>query len=138
LESELQYARSALVGSRGSYSRRNKFNHDDPSSGRDTGIADTHQLLMQASKDPSASPLLPKALLVHLRALSRANNVTVNMYDITWRLRDLCLRSNIPSFDENYIEQIFEKVIPCTIATPLDCFWEGSKLLGPEVIYKIP
>lgn len=28
--------------------------------------------------------------------------------------------------------QIFDSIIPCSIITPLDCFWEGSKLLGPE------
>ena len=50
----------------------------------------------------------------------------------TWRLKDLCLSPSIPNFEENFIEQIFDNIIPCAIATPLDCFWEGSKLLGPE------
>lgn len=31
-----------------------------------------------------------------------------------------------------------DNIFPCSIITPLDCFWEGSKLLGPEVPVKIP
>lgn len=34
--------------------------------------------------------------------------------------------------------QIFDSIIPCAIMTPLDCFWEGSKLLGPEYPVHIP
>merc|ERR1719391_275299 len=31
------------------------------------------------------------------------------------------------------IDQILENLFPCAVITPLDCFWEGSKLLGPDV-----
>ena len=34
--------------------------------------------------------------------------------------------------------QILENLFPCSIITPLDCFWEGSKLLGPEYPVHIP
>lgn len=34
--------------------------------------------------------------------------------------------------------QIFENIIPCAIITPLDCFWEGSKLLGPDYPVHLP
>lgn len=34
--------------------------------------------------------------------------------------------------------QIFRDIIPCSIITPLDCFWEGSKLLGPDSPVSIP
>nr|CAD7431039.1 unnamed protein product [Timema monikensis] len=34
--------------------------------------------------------------------------------------------------------EIFENIIPCAIITPLDCFWEGSKLLGPDYPVHIP
>lgn len=29
-------------------------------------------------------------------------------------------------------------MMPCEIITPLDCFWEGSKLLGPETPITVP
>ena len=28
--------------------------------------------------------------------------------------------------------QILDRLLPCFIITPLDCFWEGAKLLGPR------
>ena len=34
--------------------------------------------------------------------------------------------------------QILDNLFPCTIITPLDCFWEGSKLLGPDRPVHIP
>lgn len=39
---------------------------------------------------------------------------------------------------ENNIDSFLEKFIPCSIITPLDCFWEGSQLLGPEFPVNIP
>lgn len=56
----------------------------------------------------------------------------------TWSLKDLCYSANIPTFDVQFIDQIFEKIFPCVIITPLDCFWEGSKLLGPDYPIQIP
>lgn len=53
-------------------------------------------------------------------------------------MKDLCYSANIPTFDVQFIDQIFEKVFPCVIITPLDCFWEGSKLLGPDFPIQIP
>lgn len=29
-------------------------------------------------------------------------------------------------------------IFPCAIMTPLDCFWEGSKLLGPDYPVSAP
>lgn len=98
----------------------------------------THQLLIQTPKDPDASVLHSQALLTHLEVLRQATSVTVQMFDITWSLRDMCNVPTIPLFDAHYIEQIFENIIPCSIVTPLDCFWEGSKLLGPEYPAHIP
>lgn len=98
----------------------------------------THQLLIQTPKDPDASVLNSQALLTHLEVLRQATSVTVQMFDITWSLRDMCNVPTIPQFDAHYIEQIFENIIPCSVVTPLDCFWEGSKLLGPEYPVHIP
>ncbi|XP_058128703.1 protein patched isoform X1 [Anopheles coustani] len=98
----------------------------------------THQLLIQTPKDMDASILHADALLTHLEVVRKAISVTVHMYDITWSLKDMCYSPNIPSFDTHFIEQIFENVIPCAIITPLDCFWEGSKLLGPKYPVHIP
>ncbi|XP_017770624.1 PREDICTED: protein patched [Nicrophorus vespilloides] len=101
-------------------------------------ILSTHQMVVQTAVDPDASLLHPNGLLEHLHLIRKASQVTVTMFDITWRLKDICQSPNIPNFDIHYVEQMFENVMPCSIVTPLDCFWEGSKLLGPDYPVHIP
>lgn len=50
----------------------------------------------------------------------------------------MCLTPSIPSFEEAHIEKIFDHLFPCAIMSPLDCFWEGSKILGPEYPVTVP
>ncbi|KAF5281126.1 hypothetical protein FQR65_LT02992 [Abscondita terminalis] len=101
-------------------------------------VLSTHQMLVQTAVDPDVGLLHPRGLLDHLSVLRHATQVTVTMFDITWRLKDICQSPGIPNFDVHYIEQMFENMMPCSIITPLDCFWEGSKLLGPDFPVKIP
>ncbi|XP_046825027.1 protein patched isoform X1 [Vespa crabro] len=98
----------------------------------------THQLVIQTPRHPGANILHPAALKEHLAILKAATQATVHLFDITWRLKDMCYAPSIPNFDMHYIDQIFDSIIPCAIITPLDCFWEGSKLLGPEHPVHIP
>ncbi|XP_043484332.1 protein patched isoform X3 [Leptopilina heterotoma] len=96
----------------------------------------TQQLVIQTPRVPGANVLQPAALLEHLEVLQVATQVTVDIYDITWKLTDFCYAPSIPNFEEHFVDeyfllQIFERIVPCSIITPLDCFWEGSKLLGP-------
>ncbi|KOB76937.1 putative hedgehog receptor, partial [Operophtera brumata] len=98
----------------------------------------THQLIIQTAKDPDVSLLHAGALLEHLKVVHAATLVSVHMYDIEWRLKDLCYSPSIPDFEAYHIEKIFDNIIPCAIITPLDCFWEGSKLLGPEYPIYVP
>ncbi|KAF2885766.1 hypothetical protein ILUMI_20401 [Ignelater luminosus] len=101
-------------------------------------VLSTHQMLVQTAVDPDVGLLHPRGLLEHLSLIRQATQVTVTMFDITWRLKDICQSPSVPNFDVHYIEQIFENMMPCSIVTPLDCFWEGSKLLGPEHSVNIP
>ncbi|GJQ68800.1 putative hedgehog receptor [Trypoxylus dichotomus] len=101
-------------------------------------ILSTHQMIVQTAVDPDSSLLHTNALLEHLALLQQATQVTITMFDITWRLKDICQSASVPNFEIQYIEKIFENIIPCSIATPLDCFWEGSKLLGPDYAVHIP
>ncbi|KAG7203232.1 hypothetical protein KM043_010333 [Ampulex compressa] len=100
--------------------------------------ASTHQLVIQTPRHSGANILHPAALKEHLAILKAATQVTVHLFEITWRLKDMCYAPSIPNFDMHYIDQIFDSIIPCAIITPLDCFWEGSKLLGPEYPVHIP
>ncbi|KAK9889338.1 hypothetical protein WA026_004613 [Henosepilachna vigintioctopunctata] len=98
----------------------------------------THQMIIQTSNDPDINLLQEHSLLEHLDLVQKATQVTVTMYEMTWRLKDFCQLPSIPNIDFQYIEQIFENMMPCSIVTPLDCFWEGSKLLGPDYPVTIP
>ncbi|XP_076319648.1 protein patched-like isoform X2 [Tachypleus tridentatus] len=102
------------------------------------GSGSTHQLLIQTPKEQGANVLHPEALMLHLHVLRAASQVTVEMFDVSWRLKDICYSPSIPKFDAHYIEQILENLFPCAIITPLDCFWEGAKLVGPEIPVVIP
>lgn len=100
--------------------------------------ATTHQLLIQTPKDVNANVLTTQALLTHLDVLKRATSVKIDMFGTTWSLRDICSVPSTPEFDMLIYEQIFEGFVPCMSISPLDCFWEGSKLLGPEYSPIIP
>ncbi|XP_022167571.1 protein patched isoform X2 [Myzus persicae] len=122
LETELRYSESAL--------------------GETESVV--HLLVTQTAKEAS-SPEVPqqrllhrKALLAHLQLLKAASHVTVNLFDVTWSLKDICVSPSPPDFEVHYIDTIFENMMPCEIITPLDCFWEGSKLLGPEIPVTVP
>ncbi|CAH1121961.1 unnamed protein product [Ceutorhynchus assimilis] len=101
-------------------------------------LLSTHQMVVQTGVDPDVDLLNPHGLLEHLLLVQKATQVSVNMFDITWRLKDFCQSPSIPNIDAHYIEQMFENIMPCSIVTPLDCFWEGSKLLGPDYPVHIP
>ncbi|XP_046629599.1 protein patched isoform X1 [Neodiprion virginianus] len=116
LEKEVQYASEALG----------------------EAAASTHQLVIQTPKHAGANILHSSALKEHLTALRAATQVTVQLFDTSWRLKDMCYAPSVPNYDMHYVDQIFENIIPCAIITPLDCFWEGSKLLGPEYPVHIP
>lgn len=101
-------------------------------------ILSTHQMVIQTATDPDVNLLHVHGLLEHLKLISRATQVTVNMFDITWKLKDICQSADAPNTHVYYVEQLFENILPCSIVTPLDCFWEGSKLLGPDYPVTIP
>lgn len=98
----------------------------------------THQMVVQTGVDPDADLLNPQSLLEHLLLVQKATEVSINMFNLTWRLKNFCRSPSIPNIEPHYIEQIFENIIPCSLVTPLDCFWEGSKLLGPDYPVYIP
>lgn len=48
----------------------------------------------------------------------------------SWDLNKICYKSGVPLIENGMIERMIEKLFPCVILTPLDCFWEGAKLQG--------
>uniref|UniRef100_A0A4W6CKJ0 Patched 1 n=1 Tax=Lates calcarifer TaxID=8187 RepID=A0A4W6CKJ0_LATCA len=86
------------------------------------------QLMIQTPREEGANVLTVEALLQHLDSAIRASRVHVYLYNRQWKLEHLCYKSGELVTETHYMDQIIEKLHPCLIITPLDCFWEGAKL----------
>ncbi|XP_035235448.1 protein patched homolog 1 isoform X2 [Anguilla anguilla] len=86
------------------------------------------QLMIQTPREEGANLLTVEALRQHLDSALKASRVQVYMYNRQWNLEHLCYKSGELVTEANVMDQIIEKLYPCLIITPLDCFWEGAKL----------
>uniref|UniRef100_A0A8C8C154 SSD domain-containing protein n=1 Tax=Oncorhynchus tshawytscha TaxID=74940 RepID=A0A8C8C154_ONCTS len=86
----------------------------------------TSQMLIQTPKQEGTNILTQGALLLHLEAALSASKVQVSLFGKSWDLNKICYKSGVPIIENVMIERLF----PCMIVTPLDCFWEGAKLQG--------
>ncbi|XP_072560346.1 protein patched homolog 1 isoform X2 [Paramormyrops kingsleyae] len=90
----------------------------------------TSQILIQTSREAGTDILTQDALLQHLQAALAASKVQVSLYGKSWDLNKICYKSGVPIIENVMIERMIDKLFPCMIVTPLDCFWEGAKLQG--------
>ncbi|KAM5248608.1 protein patched homolog 2 [Ctenodactylus gundi] len=90
----------------------------------------TSQMLIQTARQEGKNVLTPEALGLHLQAALKASKVQVSLYGKSWDLNKICYKSGVPLIENGMIERMIEKLFPCVILTPLDCFWEGAKLQG--------
>ncbi|XP_010183511.1 PREDICTED: LOW QUALITY PROTEIN: protein patched homolog 2, partial [Mesitornis unicolor] len=90
----------------------------------------TSQMLIQTPKQEGENILTQEALQLHLEAALAASKVQVSLYGKSWDLNKICYKSGVPIIENGMIERMIEKLFPCVILTPLDCFWEGAKLQG--------
>ncbi|XP_048395423.2 protein patched homolog 1 [Stegostoma tigrinum] len=90
----------------------------------------TTQMLIQTSKKEGENILTQEALLQHLLAALAASKVQVSLYGKSWDLNKICYKSGVPIIENGMIERMIEKLFPCVILTPLDCFWDGARLQG--------
>uniref|UniRef100_A0A8C5DXM9 SSD domain-containing protein n=1 Tax=Gouania willdenowi TaxID=441366 RepID=A0A8C5DXM9_GOUWI len=86
----------------------------------------TSQMLIQTHKEEGNNILTQEAMLVHMEAALSASKVQVSLFGKSWDLNKICYKSGVPIIENVMIERLF----PCMIITPLDCFWEGAKLQG--------
>uniref|UniRef100_H3DCR3 Patched 2 n=1 Tax=Tetraodon nigroviridis TaxID=99883 RepID=H3DCR3_TETNG len=93
----------------------------------------TSQMLIQTPKEKGANILTQEAFLVHMKAALSASEIKVSLFGKTWDLNKICYKSGVPIIENVMIERMIEKLYPCMIITPLDCFWDGSKLQGGSV-----
>ncbi|KAL8178780.1 UNVERIFIED_CONTAM: Protein patched 2 [Gekko kuhli] len=90
----------------------------------------TSQMLIQTPKQEGENILNPEALGMHLEAALAASKVQVLLYGKSWDLNKICYKSGVPIIENGMIARMIEKLFPCVIITPLDCFWDGAKLQG--------
>ncbi|XP_041359146.1 protein patched homolog 1-like isoform X2 [Gigantopelta aegis] len=96
------------------------------------GSGSTSELVIQTPKRVGANLLNVDSLSLHLQAVLKATKINVVIDGIEWKFSDICYATDFPRIEDYYVDSILELILPCVIITPLDCFWEGSKLLGPE------
>lgn len=56
-------------------------------------------------------------------------------------MSDLCFKPTAPVIEGewgNMVNFLLDRIIPCIVISPLDCFWEGSKPLGPNPPIEMP
>uniref|UniRef100_A0A8C3H7Y4 Patched 2 n=1 Tax=Chrysemys picta bellii TaxID=8478 RepID=A0A8C3H7Y4_CHRPI len=90
----------------------------------------TSQMLIQTPKQEGENVLTQEALELHLEVALAASKVQVSLYGKSWDLNKICYKSGVPIIENGMIERMIEKLFPCVILTPLDCFWDGAKLQG--------
>uniref|UniRef100_A0A8C5E709 SSD domain-containing protein n=1 Tax=Gouania willdenowi TaxID=441366 RepID=A0A8C5E709_GOUWI len=90
----------------------------------------TSQMLIQTHKEEGNNILTQEAMLVHMEAALSASKVQVSLFGKSWDLNKICYKSGVPIIENVMIERMIDKLFPCMIITPLDCFWEGAKLQG--------
>uniref|UniRef100_A0A915JGJ4 Uncharacterized protein n=1 Tax=Romanomermis culicivorax TaxID=13658 RepID=A0A915JGJ4_ROMCU len=67
--------------------------------------------------------------------------MSVEMFGEKWSLMDICFKPDAPTIEgemAGLFQNLVDKIIPCVIITPLDCFFEGSLGLGPFPPAEIP
>uniref|UniRef100_A0A3Q3FVG9 Patched 2 n=1 Tax=Labrus bergylta TaxID=56723 RepID=A0A3Q3FVG9_9LABR len=90
----------------------------------------TSQMLIQTPKEEGTNILTQEAMLVHMEAALSASKVQVSLFGKSWDLNKICYKSGVPIIENVMIERMIDKLFPCMIITPLDCFWDGAKLQG--------
>ncbi|KAL1242868.1 Protein patched [Trichinella spiralis] len=101
---------------------------------------DAFLILIQTPRKGKSNILTKDDLLLHEKVVSEMGRMTISLFGETWGLEDICFRPPAPSIEgaiSEIIKVLLDKIIPCTLITPLDCFWDGSKPLGPNPPLKI-
>ncbi|XP_078574684.1 protein patched homolog 1-like isoform X1 [Branchiostoma floridae x Branchiostoma japonicum] len=96
-----------------------------------------YQVIITTAKNEGDNVLTHNALNQHLQSVLAAADVQVELFGVDWNMKDVCYVTSLPVL-EGVFAMTIEKLYPCVIITPLDCFWEGSKLLGPDRPVIIP
>uniref|UniRef100_A0A1I7YH77 SSD domain-containing protein n=1 Tax=Steinernema glaseri TaxID=37863 RepID=A0A1I7YH77_9BILA len=96
-----------------------------------------YQVVIQTKETDEDDILTKKGLLRHVDLISEIAGFSVNIDGFNWTLRDICFKpggidpSKLSSHLRDYASTL-ERLMPCVWITPIDCFWEGAKAIGPD------
>uniref|UniRef100_A0A0K0CXL4 SSD domain-containing protein n=1 Tax=Angiostrongylus cantonensis TaxID=6313 RepID=A0A0K0CXL4_ANGCA len=103
---------------------------------RENGLGGGFQLVIQTPFHDHENVLSKESLLRHVELMEEIANYEVELYDEKWTLSDICFKPPSPQFQtgplSKFMNTVIDKIIPCIWITPIDCYWEGSKPLGPH------
>nr|BAI49944.1 patched [Dugesia japonica] len=101
----------------------------------DSGSVET---ILQVSSDNNL--LSTEYLLEHLQLMQSIIKLTIQYDGRAFTFSDFCQRVQLPKMHDLHDKSIrvsVENIMPCKIISPLNCFWEGSKLLDYDTKMKI-
>uniref|UniRef100_A0A0N5A2S4 SSD domain-containing protein n=1 Tax=Parastrongyloides trichosuri TaxID=131310 RepID=A0A0N5A2S4_PARTI len=113
----------------------NNGGNSAPEIPKGNGLGGGFQVVIQTPENKGENALTKEGLLKHVELMKEIAQYKVEMYGESWTLADICFKTPAPSFPpgplSGALSTLLEKIIPCIWITPIDCFWDGSKPLGP-------
>ncbi|VDN08267.1 unnamed protein product [Thelazia callipaeda] len=108
---------------------------------RENAFDNRFQVLIQTPAVIGTNALTKESLLKHVQIMEEIAHFQVEMYGENWTLSDICFKPPSPHLPQGpfakLMTKILDRLIPCIWITPIDCFWEGSKPLGPSPPLKL-
>uniref|UniRef100_A0A0N4T9I4 Patched domain-containing protein 3 n=1 Tax=Brugia pahangi TaxID=6280 RepID=A0A0N4T9I4_BRUPA len=102
----------------------------------DNAFDSRFQVVIQTPATKGTNALTKESLLKHVQIIEEIANFQVEMYGENWTLADICFKPPSPKLSHGplagVMSKLLDRLIPCIWITPIDCFWEGSKPLGPS------
>ncbi|KAF8360928.1 ptc-3 [Pristionchus pacificus] len=100
------------------------------------GLGGGFQVVIQTPSYEGENALTKDGLLRHVNLMREISQYKVEMFGESWTLADICFKPPGPKGGNGPLAKVMntmlDKIIPCIWITPIDCFWEGSKPLGPD------
>ena len=102
----------------------------------DEGASPGYQVLIQTGNETHPNLLTTEGLKQHLDLVQHLVDIKVEKYGLNWSLSDICFKPGGLDIANDSIaysmKPMLERLIPCIWITPIDCFYEGSKPVGPN------
>ncbi|WKX98089.1 hypothetical protein Q1695_013633 [Nippostrongylus brasiliensis] len=101
---------------------------------RENGLGGGYQVVIQTPEYPGQNILDRDPLLKHVDTMREIASFSIELHNVSWSLSDICFKPAPPELEGLAAEMsdVIERIVPCIWITPIDCFWEGAKALGPH------